>query len=368
LILDGVQIDVNTPLTIPGQVTLIGLNGATIRGVNPATSLVGPLTPPASHTSITGLTFTGTAATATDRQYGIAHPASGAPAATHVTIDGCTFQGMNTGVSVAQGSHWMVRRSTFTGLVGVNAGSGYGIVYANSAHMVAEGNTFTGAPGSGRHAVYLSAGASYCRVTANLITGFRSNAIQILGLATQDRGWHNRVEGNTITGTVNELDTTEGGNGIGVYGQFTGTVIDSNRVDGIDTTATSWGVFVAGWGSTIEDTIVTGNVITGSPYGGIRAASSTSTSVTGNTVSGSTLGPDIALTGAGTWGQQAEIGATVTFNVCRAPARAGVRVYASTVRPAGYVIAGNILGAGSDGAIRDDAGGSSQWTLLNTLI
>src|SRR5262249_49084217 len=125
--------------------------------------------------------------------------------ATNGRIIDCFFSGsdsttgLNSGVKLDTGSsQWLIRGSIFERLIGVVSGTGYGVLLGASErnHIIA--NHFVGTRGQGRHAVYLSGGASSNTVSDNVVTGFNESSIAVYARSYQPGCLFNQLLRNRI--------------------------------------------------------------------------------------------------------------------------------------------------------------------------
>ncbi|MGE3245390.1 MAG: glycosyl hydrolase family 28-related protein, partial [Beijerinckiaceae bacterium] len=145
------------------------------------------------------LTIKGAATADSTTQYGVI--ASASSEASRVTIERCRFTNSNNGISTGSGTGWRVNECYFDTLVGVISGTGYGVLVAGSStrcHVT--GCDYLGTSGNGRHAVYLSVNATYCRVVGNSVKDCNETAI-VCRASTGQGGVHgNIIAGNNIEG------------------------------------------------------------------------------------------------------------------------------------------------------------------------
>jgi parallel beta-helix repeat protein len=201
--------------------------------------------------------------TDTERQFGIF---TVAPAPKNVYIYNCSFSKTNSGVKLDTGaSHWQVCNNYFSDLVGVTSGRGYGILVGAANYNLFHGNTFLGTPTSGRHAVYLSAGASYNIVSDNIADSFPSSAFPIYSKPNQPPCVHNKIQGNLAVNNGNR--TTNDAAGIELTGVCQNNTILGNTI--VNQGAHGIILSDANQGGGNQDNIIDGNTIDNAGWHGI---------------------------------------------------------------------------------------------------
>jgi hypothetical protein len=108
-------------------------------------------------------------------------------------------RGFSSAIKLEQGADGaVVRGCNFERMWGTASGFGYAILCGRLTGALIENNTANAPRGRGRHFVYLSAGASDCRVLNNHSDGFDFEAMTIYATDAQTPGQRNRIQGNVI--------------------------------------------------------------------------------------------------------------------------------------------------------------------------
>ena len=188
--------------------------------------------------------------------------------------------GLNNGIKLETGSNnWTVTGNTFERLIGVVSGNGYGIlVGASSEHLFKE-NRFSGALGQGRHAIYLSGGASNSRVSMNVVEKFNESSIAVYSRSYQPACTANLVIANRI---IDQRLGSTGSAGIELSGNVQSNVVQRNTIlrpgrAGIVVTASNEGDLA-------RDNVISNNRIEGAGQFGILIEGALRTTVRGNCI------------------------------------------------------------------------------------
>ncbi len=198
--------------------------GSVLRATDPSHPL---FSVSADDFSLQGLALQGSAVDESKHQWGV-FTVEGAPA-TGGTVRGCSFSGFSSGIKLDTGSsRWIIEDSSFKGLVGTGGDVGYGILVGAATGTVIHRNRFQGSSGHGRHAIYLSGGASDSQATDNQIDHFNSSSISIYAFARQPACSGNLVARNTITGQAHGPD---GSAAIEMSGFVVDTKVEGNVIE-----------------------------------------------------------------------------------------------------------------------------------------
>ena len=188
--------------------------------------------------------------------------------------------GCNNGIKLNAGSdRWVICNNQFERLTGTADGSGYGILL-ESHHNVIKDNIFRGRRDThGRHAVYLSSGASFNIVADNMTDMFNEEGITIYSKREHPPCRNNSIVNNLINGG-GRLTVDSGG--IGVYGNAINNHIEGNTVRDYD----GYGIVVsdASQGGICIGTEVLGNAVRNAGTIGIVIVGAKQTNVQSNTV------------------------------------------------------------------------------------
>ena len=165
----------------------------------------------------------------------------------------------------------------FERLIGTASGFGYGVLCAGNQSTIAF-NWFDGSSNRGRHAVYITAGASDCVVTGNYVTGFRFEAIT--QFATVTPCFRNIFSNNIVTASATIGSFPIGA--MGIYGKSANAIIANNIVAG----SGSCGIVLDGTGSggDLQNTIISGNHISASALIGLEVMGATAGEIIGNKI------------------------------------------------------------------------------------
>lgn len=214
---------------------LVGDGPSTILRPSSASFDVITLAEGAQQVRIADLQIQGAAIDESTGQFGVHSPMSAR--ASQVTIEGVLLggtngtTGLNNGIKNDTGSQWRITGCTFTNLIGTSSGHGYGVLLGTTDSVVVERCFFFGAPGQGRHAVYLSGGATRTIVADNVVSSFNEAAFPISSYTGQPPNEYNRIQGNTIL---------QGGQGSGdsgaieIYGISSYNEVVGNTISGFN--------------------------------------------------------------------------------------------------------------------------------------
>ena len=232
-------------------------------------------------------------------------------------------------------------------LVGSSSGYGYGVLVGAANDVQIIGNWWIGSAGRGRHGYYLSAGASRCRVIANLADSPEYEGITIYSQGAQPACADNVVAHNTVR-NASRASAALAGSGISVFGHATRNAIIGNTVTG----SYACGIKIDGTGATdLAETHLAGNTVTGAAYIGIDVIAGVGGMISGGSVTdsgGAAVGsyPNIRLAADGTTGSTRWL-----INGVRVPAstvsRSAVQLNGTAPLPTGGAVKGCLLGAGT---------------------
>lgn len=282
-------------------------------------------------------------------------------------------QGWTNAVKFNDGSNYgLVTNCKFERLYGHTAGHGYGVLCGQgNGHVITE-NTFLGSVGRGRHAVYISSGASDCYVAGNLIKDFNREGISQDALASQPPCARNRYIGNTLINNCQDDNVTSGA--IGIYRRSLDCIIQGNTIQNSGERGIT--VDVTGANDSVN-TIISGNNISYSGGVGIAVTSTNGTIIEGNIVNDSgqkATGtyPNIHILNDGT---NATTNTLVAGNICSqvSHSRSALSID-PTVSPVGLRINNNNFSSGSNGVIEFNGvdgvelDGRLQFALANVVV
>lgn len=205
---------------------------------------------------------------------------------TNVTFAGPTATvGLNVGIknNGGTGLRWRITGNIFLEIIG-SSSSGYGILFGGdvgggSSYAIISNNLFYCSGTRGRHAVYLSAGASRNLVTGNTIFGFQLTKIVVFALAAQAT-----CTKNIISNNVSYAGGSGGTNGcFDVEGNATENVIQGNRSYDYN----GYGVLISNQSNGATPTSnnqVLDNYIVRAAFNGIRVEGADKTLIKGNSM------------------------------------------------------------------------------------
>jgi len=239
----------------------------------------------------------------------------------HLLISGPDSKtGCNSGMQLDRGANdWAISHNGFERLIGISSGYGYGILVAAGLRNIISHNHFTGDIDQGRHAVYLSSGASYNIVAHNIVKDFNEEAFPINTYRTQAPSQYNQIVNNTII-NGGTLTTTDAGaisiTGMSQYNCISGNTIAGYKGHGIIVTDAGT------CGQCIGNQVV-GNSIYNVAYHGIVVMGAKNTDVRSNVVCNASQDnvqfptstfPGIAVTSSGTFGTEVCDGTNLVGN------------------------------------------------------
>ena len=296
--------------------------------------------------------------------------------AVNLTVDSVYITGASSGVGFNNGVKFdgschggKVINCKIERLYGTAAGYGYGVLMGAANGCIISNNQFYGAASRGRHAVYLSSGASYSEVTNNYIESFVFQGINQNSSGASPVATANLIANNILRTCVSGNNATSGS--IGTYGHSLGLVIANNQI------YTSGGSGIALDVSGETDcyfTTVTGNMILSSYYAGIDVLGAQGAEIVGNFINES------SKSASGSYGNirivrdaTTVVGATnilVSGNHCSGSsfARSAVTVNSSAPAPTGIKLQGNHFSTGTAYIIENTGGLAitvDGWTQLS---
>jgi len=311
-----------------------------------------------SNISFENLHIKGVAADTTTNSYGVrALPAS---LVSYVNIQNCRLTGTNNAVGAGSGSYWTFSNNIVEDLFGVNptapstAGVGYGFV-AGAATAITCGyhtisnNKFIGGTNSGRHAVYLTSGVSYCVVSNNIIDNFQRGFIVTRAETGQNPVTGTIISGNICTGGVSG-GTDE--SCITVGGIANNILVENNTVDGHDGN----GILLSHYdeGTNNQDNSVIGNKVSNVSLVGIQFIGTMRAAALSNVVYNASFGNsgtypaiEVRSTGSGASPNQATDNKFIGNAVYGTTQRSAFREGAGAPIPTGTVVSGNNFFAGA---------------------
>jgi hypothetical protein len=135
---------------------------------------------------------------------------------------------LNSGIKFDTDSHngW-VERCVFDEMQGDISGTGYGVLAGSVLTLHVSRSRFYAASGRGRHAVYLSAGASWCQVVHNYSLDMGEEHFTINANDTQPACEHNLIAFNDCRGGVPDAST----GAISVWGNANRNAVRGNHIN-----------------------------------------------------------------------------------------------------------------------------------------
>lgn len=190
----------------------------------------------AADLGISDLRLEGSATAGTTSKFAIYTDVSNVAPRAH--IDNVVFSGADSshGFTNAMvfdtGSDYpVVTRCYIERLWGNASGFGYGVLCGAINGAVIANNVYVGSSGRGRHCVYLSAGASYCKVANNYAYGSNYESFTINTTAAQPSSSYNIIEGNTAV-NPSSVGGSENFSGISIFGKSQNNLLATNLVIG----------------------------------------------------------------------------------------------------------------------------------------
>jgi len=236
----------------------------------------------ASYVTFRDLRMNGAATSAANTTFAI-FTATGTPAG-FLTVQRVLFSGNSSGTGFNNAIKFdnncndgTVIDCTFERLWGTASGYGYGILCAGNKATIAY-NWFGATANRGRHAIYLSAGASDCVVTGNFVSGFTYEGIT--QFATASPCYRNIYTDNIVTSSATIASFPIGA--MGIYGKSANAIISNNIVAG----SGSCGIVLDGTGSggDLQNTIISGNHISASGLIGLEVKGATAGEIVNNKI------------------------------------------------------------------------------------
>jgi parallel beta-helix repeat protein len=158
---------------------------------------------------------------------------------------------------------------------------GYGVLAGAVTGLKCHHNTALAASGRGRHAFYLSAGATYCEVDHNISVGFGDEHITMSALNSQTANYGNVFSHNICVGGGTNATT----GAISIFGKSQANKIIGNVIYAPG----QMGIFISGRDNAATDTTcldneVSGNTVMYAGTRGIELSGSTRSKLINNTV------------------------------------------------------------------------------------
>jgi len=322
----------------------------------------------------------GAASGTSTTQYGIFTAQAYAP--TRLSVLNCYFGGnaastrLNNGVKFDDDCDYgIVSGCIFDEMQGTVSGTGYGVLLGASFYSRIVRNLALGASGRGRHAFYLSAGASYCHVTDNIALSQTFAGITVNATNLQTACAYNIIERNLVVDAVTGDEATDAA--ISVFGKATGQriadniIISSNQM-GISINARDG----AATDCNCLDNVIYGNQVYASGTRGIEVAGGTRTRIIGNAVhdssqNASDVSANIRLVATASSGQAAN-DTTLIGNVCTGTTqRSSLDINATSPVPSGTFVQANRFATGVTTDIENsgsvELAGNSKGTFTGSL-
>ena len=227
---------------------------------------------------------------------------------------------------------------TFERLWGTASGYGYGVLCAGDKSVISY-NWFEATANRGRHAIYITSGASDCVVNGNFATGFYYEAIT--QFATASPCYRNVYTSNVVTASAGVGAFPIGS--MGIYGKSGNAIIANNIVAG----SGACGIVLDGTGSggDLQNTIISGNHISASGLIGLEVMGATAGEIIGNKIYESSTASagtysNIRLVSDGTTGTS---GFLVSGNHSAGPtySRSAFQLNSTAPTPSNLTITGN---------------------------
>jgi parallel beta-helix repeat protein len=301
----------------------------------------------------------------TTRQFAVFTRAPGVPAEVRIhglAIAGEASRGVNSGIKIDTGGRdWLIQGCSFEHLLGVTDGTGYGVLMGQATGNIVSGNSFLGSRGQGRHAVYISAGATANLLASNEVDNFAEAAFPVNTYEWQPPSQFNHIAGNVIRNTP--TSSTTGSAAIELYGRTShnsvvGNLIVSPSVHGII-------LEDGGRGGTNEGNSVRDNKVYQAGQAGIFLEGAKDADISGNTVFNASQSSPGTYSGIRvesfrfTMPSVAD-GNRIVGNVVSGSAqRFAIHIDDSNPASANTVILGNAAGAGVLGTIRVEPGATA---------
>ena len=267
-------------------------------------------------------------------------------------------QGFNNFVKLDSGCDFgEVVSNEVRNLVGSSDGRGYGLLVGDAKGVLGSLNKFYGGANSGRHAVYFSGGASYCKATLNYVNGFVYDAFTQFSQGGQPPCQHNQFIGNVAEDCATLAALSSGSYSVMGHSRF------AKFLHNVSVRSRSCGIKVDGTNfSDLEDTLLEGNLILDSGFNGIDIIAAPRGRIIGGLVKDSSTRPNgdgvssnvrfSAAVGVAADGWRVS-GVSIPAS---ARARSGIEVNATPPVPADLGFDGNDVGVGTSGLKYEFAG------------
>jgi Pectate lyase superfamily protein len=322
------------------------------------TSIVTALSPSAhlfnvqaANVQISNLRLNGAATAAANSTFAVFTDAA-APApylcVSQVLVSGASAAlGFNNALKFDTGADFAtVQNSRVERLQGSASGFGYGVLCGLASNCKINSNVFSASAGRGRHAVYLSAGSSFCLVEGNTVSGFDAEGITQYSVAPQAPCIGNIYSNNQLLDCVLPANVFSGA--IGIYGRSSQAQITGNLVRN----SGGKGIVVDGTGTTAcQDTVIQGNTVSRAGLIGIDVIAGVRGLMQGNTVQ------DSSRVDPGVYANIRLVSDNVTassgwlisgnFSFGSSTARSAFQLNASAPAPFGLTVSGNKFEPGS---------------------
>jgi hypothetical protein len=306
---------------------------------------------------------------------------------TDVTIDNMLISGpdprtgCNDGIQLDRGANdWTtITHNKFERLIGTSSGHGYGVLVAASLRNIIVQKPLWGTVGQGRHAVYLSTGASYNLVANNIVRDFNFESFPVWYKIGQELCQFNQISGNTVTnsnrGIVNTGQFIHDTAAIGVYGGAAHNSVNGNVIVGY----LGYDIIVsdAGSGGLCVGNQVTGNSISNVGLAGIIVRGAKNTDIRSNVVFNASQDvttfpaatfPGIIVSSSGTFGTEVCDGTNIAGNTSSGPSqRCAFGINVTMPVPTNLAVFGNKFLAGAIPGEPVDLGQVPCWFEDNVL-
>lgn len=228
LVLDGVcKISDSIRLCKKGLRIRAGSNGGGLQSLDSGKHLIRVSACGDLNASIRDIEMIGNG-TDTTNQFAVFNDSCGG--SNGVELLGLKIHDVNAGIKADGSKRWSLSWSHMYDLIGTASGRGYGFLAGGGGFHEIHDNVFHGSTGKGRHAVYLSGGASDCLVEDNFAENMQSScyAMYSKDLPSQQPCKRNVLRRNWAIGADVLAETDAGG--IEMTGKTEDCVIEYNRV------------------------------------------------------------------------------------------------------------------------------------------
>ena len=254
---------------------------------NPTLNLI---TVSVDNVTIADLRINGTATSGANSTFAI-FTATGTPA-NNLRVVNVLFSGATAGVGLnnaikydSNSNYGFVGNCSFERLWGNASGKGYGVLAGAVSGLNIISNNWIGASGRGRHAFYLSTGATNCKVSWNFVAGADYEGITLNSQSAQPANAHNIIAFNTVKDCCVALPGTTTG-AISIFGHANGNRIQGNSI----LTSKGCGIKLDGTGYVdLSNTYVLNNSVVSSDYIGIDLVSAVGGTLSGNAIAESSV-------------------------------------------------------------------------------